>query len=409
MSALGRWLLLALLLGALLGALMLHDSGYLLLVYGDYSLETSFWGGILLLAALLLVAKLVALLLGGLLLAKSRLQRWNQLRLQRRSRRLLETGLRAFQEQRWQDAEKALQRAVKGADAPVVLHLFAARAAAAAENQRASDAHLDMAMADAHPNDLTLALTRAELQLAAGQAEQALALLLQLHAQQPKHPQVQRLLLQAQLQVGDGRAALMLLPTLGKSGALPTAALQTAAQQALRLLAATEPAALTPAWDGLPKDWRLDPALVQAYAALLLAAEHLDALRAAEAVLRAAIDKHLDTPEAVAALLAMYGALPGNLGATLATAAPDLVDVQRKALAAWLKKHPGQGVLLSAAGQVTLAAGELAPARELLESALALAPSAAVYRALGQLCEQAGEYQKACTYYAQSHAQKAAS
>ena len=61
--------LVALLLGVGVVALIETDPGYILLAYGNYTLETSLWVGLLLLALFTLLVYLVLRLLRGLPIA----------------------------------------------------------------------------------------------------------------------------------------------------------------------------------------------------------------------------------------------------------------------------------------------------------------------------------------------------
>ncbi len=403
MSVLGWILLLALVLGAILGSLMLRDPGYVLIVYDTFSLETSLWGALLALALLILAVRLLFGLFGNLFLARSRLQQWNRTRLQRRGRQQLRIGLQHFLERRWQAAEQALARSAKGSEQPAVSLLFAARAAQQRGDRSARDQFLQQAIEADVGTSASVPLVRAELMLQDGQSEQALASLLGMKASAGQHPLRLRLLAESQLAVGDYAAALQMVPALRKRQAMDEAALEQLVAAGLDgLRGISDPTqraqALKLGWEALPKDLRRMPRLAAAYARGQLSLATRDAVQRAESTLRDAISRSLDNASGLAALLEVYTEVPYAGGP--ADYLKGLSGEQLKALEGWLKQQPNNAALLRAAGMICIARNDLDRARQLLESALRAEPTAPVYRALAELYQQLGEYQRSSQYYA---------
>ncbi len=120
--------LVALLLGVGVVALIETDPGYILMAYGNYTLETSLWVGLLMLALFTLVVYLVVRLLRRLLAGQHSLAGWFSDRKSRQSARLTNRGLINFIEGNWNKARRQLLRGATHSDAPLLNYLVAARA-----------------------------------------------------------------------------------------------------------------------------------------------------------------------------------------------------------------------------------------------------------------------------------------
>ena len=126
--------LIALLLGVGVVATIETEPGYLLLAYGDYTLESSLWVGLVLIVlATVLLYGLIALLrrvMGG----KKSLTGWLGSRRARQAARLTDRGLISFIEGNWAKARRDLLRGARSNDAPLANYLLAARASARLED-----------------------------------------------------------------------------------------------------------------------------------------------------------------------------------------------------------------------------------------------------------------------------------
>ena len=207
---------LALVLGA--GVIWVADfePGFVLLQYGRWSLETSlivFTVGFL----ILLVASYIALRSAVLLKqAPQRLAAWNVAQRHKRAGRALTRGLITLEEGRWAEAERLLVRHASNSDTPLLHYLAAARAAQKQSAPERRDNYLRLAHETTEGADVAVGVVQAELQLAIGQKEQALATLQHLREVSPKHPYVLQLLQQLYSDMNQWQSVQDVLPDLRK-------------------------------------------------------------------------------------------------------------------------------------------------------------------------------------------------
>lgn len=366
---LGLLLLIALALGALAAHWLLGDQGYVLVNVRGWTFETSVPGLALVLAGLYLFVRLLA----WTIRAPRRMGHAVGEFRTRRAQRHLDNAFAAIAEGKWGRGERLLGRAAKGPGS-LAGYLSAARAAQEQEAPARRDEWLRLAYeTDPHAAPAVL-LTQAELQLEHGQLEEALATLRQLETVSPGHPR--GLVLHARVleRLADWSGLEALLPQLRSRKALEGESLrelEIRVSQA-RLAAAADAAALDAAWQGLQRDQRRHPAVLEAYAQ---AALRMGASDSAEAVLRRAL-KSTWTP----ALVAAYGRLEtSNPNAQLAAAEK------------WLDERPEDAELLLACGRLCLKNQLWGKARSYLETSLAIRPSPETWQIYGELLVQLGE------------------
>jgi HemY protein len=215
-------ILLFLLLAATV-ALMLQireDSGYVLLSYGSYSLETSL---IVLLVALgasfALLYMAVRTVIGAIRIPKAT-RDYNRKRLRSRAANELQQGLLQLAEGNWSQAQKNLSRHAHDSQLAIVHYLSAARAAQRAHDTESRDAWLAKAYQANPQAEIAIGLAKAELQLDEKQLVHALATLRRLREKNPKHPYVLKLLAQTHIQLNEWQELEQLLADLEQHHAL---------------------------------------------------------------------------------------------------------------------------------------------------------------------------------------------
>jgi len=198
------------------------EPGFVLLQYGNWSLETSL---LVFAVAFILLVVAAYMLLRSLILMKqtpARLSAWNQTQRQKRASRALTRGLITLEEGRWAEAERLLIRHARNSETPLLHYLAAARAA---QKQMASDrrdTYLKLAHETTDGADIAVGVVQAELQLSAGQKEQALATLQHLREVAPKHPYVLQLLQTLYQDMDQWQEMQSVLPDLRKRHVLET-------------------------------------------------------------------------------------------------------------------------------------------------------------------------------------------
>ena len=189
--------LIALLLGVAVVALIETDPGYVLVAYGDLTLESSLWVALLLLLVFTVSIYLIVRTFRRLLAGQHSLAGWMIGRKSRQSARLTNRGLINFIEGNWQKARRQLLRGASHSDAPLLNYLVAARASHRLGEQDKVREYLGAAEATDSQAGIAVELTQAEMRLASAQYEQALATLVRARRNAGRHPYVLDLLCQA--------------------------------------------------------------------------------------------------------------------------------------------------------------------------------------------------------------------
>jgi len=141
-------------------------------------------------------------------------------RLEEKSRLALSQGLIEYAEGRFAESEKILLQQVKYSDNRLLVYLSAARAAQQLGAHDRRDEYLRQAHIEAPDANIAIGLTKAELQLAHDQNEQALATLTQLNELSPNHTYILTLLANTYKPLLDWANLENLLPKLKKYGHL---------------------------------------------------------------------------------------------------------------------------------------------------------------------------------------------
>lgn len=366
------WLVLAL-AGALLAQMLLQDPGLVLVRFRgtDYSTTVAF-------AALMLVAGLAVLWLAWQAVSLP-FRAWHGRRDRKSRTRLLE-GLSLLHQGHWTRAEKLLaQAATDDPAAEAVARSAAVRAAEARGDSAAAQALLD-GFGDRHP--VTRALVAAERALMQGRPTDALVAL-DAPAAQPLPPHGLALRAEAMATSGLAAQAYGLLGPMRQQQALAPSRLDELQERwaAAALREAPDANVLAERWDGLPRDLRLDPDVVGAYALRAAALRWEDA---ALGSLEQALDQRWDE-----GLAAQYGAL--DVGR---------VEQRREHAERWLRAHPGSPALLLTLARLARGQGQWSVAEDYLHRALAQGAGGEAWEELGHGFAAAGDEARARQAYA---------
>lgn len=382
-SLLKIWLFV--LAGAGVGVVLSRDSGYVLLSFGNYTVEMS-----LALLLLLLAVLFGALYVGIRLMVRTLhlpqdVHNWKQRRGSRLAQQAMTRGLLEMSEGNWRGAEKRLVRFADRSETPLLSYLAAARAAQLQGAHDRRDGYIRLAH-DAMPSaDVAVSLTQAELQLADQQLEQALATLKHLRSVAPKHTYVLRLLRRLYEQLGNWEHLRELLPELRRRKVEDEAELQRLEIRTHRALLeqaflAGDQHRLGMAWADVPRGLRDHPQVLGDYAGYLLETGQDGK---AEQLLRDALRKQWDS-----GLVETYGLLEtGEAGRQLS-------QMER-----FLAEHPDDPTLLLTLGRLSLRAQLWGKARGYLEACIGRNGPPQAYRELGQLLERMHEPAKAIDIY----------
>lgn len=375
-------LLLALVVGGIVATLMARDAGYVLLVYGGMSVETSVWFALFVLVVLWLVLRFAFGVLRRLTSAGSGMRGWNHARRVRQAHEQTLRGLSLLAEGEWSGARSALLSAVAHAELPFVNYLGAARAAHELGEAEARDRLLAHAREVSAGSAMAVQMTDAELRMSGGDFAAAEQILAKLHRDAPRQALVMRRLLDCRRRLSDDAGIIELDKELRRQKVLPEAEIDSIMRDAWRRrLAAASAEDVESVWRAVPKQFRSDEELA------------IDAARA--------FDRHGDGGSAEDVLRSL---LKSSWSATAVEAYGRLVTADAtshlKHAEALAKAHPNDAALLLALGRIARRAGVHTKAREYLERSRELAPNAAVYAELGRVSLALGDEGLASEFFA---------
>lgn len=378
--------LLALVGGVGIVALIETEPGYLLIAYGGYTVETSFWVGIVAIAAAVLTLYALLRFLHRLLSSPGSVLNWASERRLRQSSRLTSRGLVNFIEGNWSRARRQLLRGAKFSEAPLLNYLIAARASYRLQESDAMRQHLAAAANTDLDAGIAVDLTQAEMQLHAKQYEEARETLTRAGRNAGRHPYALHLLCRAHEGLGDAEAVVALLPELRKHRMRPADeidALEERVHRALleRAAAAGDSELLQARWRKVPARMRDDgKAQLRYYESLLECGEGL----LVEKTILKSLRRHWDRD-----LVALFGRIPRENGAQSALAKAE----------SWLKNRPEDPDLLLCLGRIALQERLWQKARDYLERSHKLHPSEEACLELGRLLAAAGEHAAAAAAF----------
>jgi HemY protein len=374
----GIIVVLALIAAAVVAQFLLQDPGYVVINFRSYVIEMSvpvLGAGI----ALLLVFAWLAV---KIFRAPRRLGEAASRYRSGRAGARLTRGMIEIAEGNFARGEKLLARTASSSDAPLLNYLQAARAAHLLGRTDRRDDWLRLAYEKTPEAASAVLLTQAELQLDQRQFEQALATLRSLQEKAPNHSHALNLLGRLYYRLEDWDQLAELLPRLRKHGRIDTALLDRWSIRVHReaLDRATDAAALTAAWSGVPKNLRRDPALLDAwYSGLIRTGQH----EKAEKDLAAELKREWQPP-----LVRLFGMIESKQPAS-----------QLRRAEGWLKTHPDDVELLLTAARLCLKNELWGKARSYLETVISLRPTPEAYQEFGRLLARLGEDEAAAEAY----------
>ena len=374
----GVLVILALIGSALGAALLLQDSGYVIISFRGYIVEMNVW--VLMLSILLLYLGVRIIL--KLFKAPRQLgEAAGRYRAGRAGQRLTR-GVIEVAEGNFAKGERLLARAASVSESPLLNYLQAARAAHLLGQDERRDTWLKQAYENLPGAANAVLLTQAELQLDQDQYEPALATLRKIEDNSPNHGHALMLLGRLYYRLEDWEHLGDLLPKLRKHGRLDTDTLSNWSVRVYqeRLRSAAEGTAVAEVWKQIPRDQKKNADLLETYCENLIRTD-MHALAENEI---AAILKR----EWIPALVRLYGAVEGK----------DSTKQLKKA-EGWLSGHSDDPDLLLATAQLCLRDELWGKARSYLETVIAIRPTPDAYQEYGRLLNQLGEGEAAADAY----------
>lgn len=377
--AVGGWLL----------SIIMATPGYSTVVWGPWSLEMKTMTLLLLVALACIVFYL--LVRGGvqLLGLRQRFARVQQARRTGNAAQNLTQGLIQFAEGHWDKAEALLTQDVEHSDTPLINYLTAARAAHMQENPERRDELLRLAIASDNKAQIAVGVSRAEMQMADAQLEQAHATLINLRTLAPHNRYVLKLYAKTLFRQENWEQLLTLLPELQRHELLDndSETMQRLKNATLRSVfakyAGKEQA------DDLQTVWQQIPPAIKAQPAIkLLYAQALQRAGADDACAAFIVRSHEEADHADDKLTALYGNLQHSDHKQAITQAQS-----------WLTKQPDNPANLLLLGRLYRAQQLPNQSGPYYVTSLNQSPDTAAYLELAEMLEAMGEVEKAAQCY----------
>lgn len=357
-----------------------NDVGKVSLTFADYAFETNL---IILFAAFLCLFFFSLILLKTLTFLKNSffyLGNKRQARRIEKAHTALPKGLIEYAEGRFEQAEKIFLQQIEYSDNRLLAYLSAARAAQQLGAHERRDDYLLKAHLEAPEAEVAIGLTKAELQLAHDQNEQALATLTTLNEQVENHPYVLTLLANTYKHLHDWNNLKTILPALKKHTKLSAESflsfeILVCNGQMSVLAKKSEPVttensqALINFWQEAQHHLKILPEVIEHYVRLL---NSLGNNEEAELVLRQYLNKNWQDSS-----IALYSELDFMVE-----------NKQIELVEGWLKDHPHNAHLLLALGKMCLTRSLWGKAKGYLEASVAISPMPENYLMLARLIEE---------------------
>ncbi len=383
--------LLLLVIAVLAAVLVVNDDpGFVLMKYGDFSLETSLAFGIMAVVVFSLLVQLLLRVFMVIWRLPRAMKKRSEIRRSEKSRQLLNQGLIDLAEGRFEQAESNLVKLIDYAENPLLNYLSAARAAQQQGKYDERDNYLKAAH-DAKPEaEIAIGVTQADLQIASNQTERALATLTNLRSLAPRHDYVLKLLARVYFKLEEWAQLNDLLPEIRRKKLLRDHRLE---EYELRTFTGclddtvdkSGIDSLDKAWASLPKNSHTIPALVMHYIELANR-HHLEANKVLQIIVKS-INQQWNEQ-----LVDYYGQMAVNdTTSQLATAEK------------WLQEYSSSSVLLLALGRICIRLKLWGKAQNYLDASIGIEPGPKNCLELAKLLsrEEMKEKEKACQYFQQ--------
>ena len=380
-----KWLvkvLIVVVLAVVLSLLAIEDTGYVLISRAPWVIELSLtFFAVIIVVSFILFYVLLRFISNSWGVGE-RVREWRMQRRYKLARKNLNQGLLELAQRNWKKSEKLLVKHVDDSESPLINYLAAASAAQEQGEDKRRDDFLSLAHASTPGSDVAVGLTQADLQLRHGQLEQALATLMHCRTIAPKHPHVLKLLLRIYKELQDWDKLYDLLPLVRKNKLLNTdEQVDLESRVFVELMAnATQLDDVNEYWSNIPKSVRADSRVIKQYVQKII--DQGDNDRVVE-LLHKHLAKNWDRD-----LVKLYAQAQAS------------DKIRQLAWAEqWQQQHSDDHVLLDALARLAVRNELWGKARAWFDASLGILPTAATYRALGDLLEQLNEPKQAADCY----------
>lgn len=362
-----------------------NNPGYVLIGIGHWSLETS----LVTFSAIQLITFYVLYLffrwMGWLFRLPGQLKNRGKNINFNRSQQALIAGLVDSAEGNWERAENVLIKHASHSGAPLIHYLTAAKAAQSRGAFDKRDDYLRKATQEAPDSTIMIGLTHAELSLSGNQFEEALETLTKLHAIDPTHAKVLKLLHQTYQHVGDWQGLRKLLPLLDTHKVIMEAEVKQLeiklfSQLLKQSVEKNNIAELKLLWFETPDNIKNISSIAAIYFAAVINAG-LGGEIEDELAEQLSVDWDLN-------LVVLFGSIESNN-----------VLNQLERAEKWSYIHQEDAVLLTVLGKLATKCGDTSKAESYLAKSIAAEPTVQAYKLLGDLLLKQGDNDNAINCY----------
>ena len=357
----------------------IDPDNYVKMYLGQYVLEVKVLGLIMLLILVAILMYFTIWLIKFIWRSPNTLSNWQHSRNRDKADEQFGAGYLSLIKGDWRLAEKQLLSNSNHSHNSYVNYLAAARAAQQQGRYEQRDSYLESAYAVAPKERLAISLTKAKLQLKAGQLEYAQTTLDEISEFGKDNPQYTAMLIEIYQQSNNWQGIQNLMPLAKKQKALQKQLLANIQNKIYlhSLIAAKDKSVV---WKKLPKEQRKLVANIEVYVQSL--AESGDTT-AAEKLIRSSLKQNWSDT-----LVDSYGQL-----------SVDKPEKLLRVVEGWLLEHTDNAHLSLAAGRLANASKSYEIAKQHLQSAISNGPLPEAYRVLGEIFEENNESSKALQMY----------
>ena len=363
-------LLLVIVFAGLMGTLIARDPGYVLIAYGEYSLQTSLWILPFLLIIFIVAVSLTVRAAKWFLTGSSSFKHWREERKTRRSHDLTTKGMSLLAVGDYSRAEKYLISGAQNHENPGANYLAAARAADAQANGEQRESLLRLAVeADRKLADAA-SISTAEMALQRGDWQRCLSALEDVK----DNDLVLNLKRKALLELQDWKTLADLMPALRRTGADLSGFEKQVAMTRLTALEITD-AERVRIFRKLPEETKRDAQVV------IACVQSIQYESVAEELLRRSIKRQWQS-----SLVLAYGVL-GSV----------TLDRRIRQAESWARKHVDADLYLTLARMYRLKE-DFEKAMEYCRKSIDLAPDSAAHELMGTMLADHGDYAGSTDY-----------
>lgn len=368
------------------GLEIMRHPGYLFIIFQPWIIQTPLWFALLSLALLLLLFYLLINSIDQLKLFWFRIKSWLRFRRTRLSYSKTQEGLSYLIQGQWKKSERLLLGGINQTVDPLINYLGLAKSAheqGAFDNR---DRYIQKAYHIAPEANIAIGLVQAELEMAQGKYEQAMATLTFLQQKSPLNTRVLKLLEKIYVHLADWKSLHTLLPSLRKAKLITHSQAETFEKnvycELLRSPRNKNLSDIQNLWNEIPRGLKKNPEIVYEYVKqqLNFSVTNMDEI---EDLIRKTLKHHWH-----AELVNIYGTLPFTQ-----------LNRQLVIVGAWLKNYGQQPETLLALGRLCVKVQLWGKAKDYFEKCLALQPNPEASYEYGKLLEQLNQPEEAMQQY----------